>query len=67
MRLDCSSWGGKAVMPCQVNDLGGRQVGGGHGHGGHGGHGGHLNILFSFSRHSGPRCLEQLQKKTSCL
>jgi hypothetical protein len=48
--------GGKVVMPCQVNGLGGRQVGGGH-----------KNIMFSLSRHSGPRCLEQLQNKTSCL
>ena len=38
--------GGKVVMPCQVNGLGGRQVGGGHGHSGHGGHDGHMNILF---------------------
>ena len=57
--------GGKVVIPCQVNGLGGRQVGGGHG--GHGGHDGHTNILSSFFRHSGPKCLEQLQKKTSCL
>ena len=35
--------GGKVVMPCQVNGLGGRQVSGGHGHSGHGGH---TNIRF---------------------
>ena len=63
---------GKVVMPFQDNGLGSRQVVG-HGHGGYGGHCGHGChgvIRKSFHpcfRHSSPKCLEQLQKKTSYL